>query len=398
MTSLLGARKRAEEFAAAIDSPGTQPNPASPELRELVDLVGTLRSAPELPRPRPEFTAALREQLVAEAQRSLAEDATLTLHPRRRGARERRLALLASSFVLVGGSAGMAVASQDALPGDALYPIKRGIEKAQADLSRDDAAKGHDLLAQADRRLTEVQGLVGTSAESRVPGTVDDFTSQAQAGSALLLTAFDESQDGDVVVELRSFARDSLATLQEVAASAEGEHQDDLADAAAALLRIDGQATAACPTCAEGEPALEMPPLFLAAEEANRALDATRRAQLGNDHPPLPDAGTKGGQGVPPQGQEQPGQEPPQGTDATDPGKGGGQPQDDGGLLPDDGGLLPDLGGTDKGGQGGGQGDGQGDQGDTGGKQRDRGLLGDVNDGAKQLLPGLDPLLDSLLP
>ncbi len=58
MTSHLGARKRAEEFAAAIDPSSRQATPASDELDALVSLVGTLRST-ERGRPRPVFAATL---------------------------------------------------------------------------------------------------------------------------------------------------------------------------------------------------------------------------------------------------------------------------------------------------------------------------------------------------
>ena len=388
MTSLLGARKRAEEFAAAIDPSDERSTTASPELVELVELVGTLR-VHEQPVLRPDFSTTLRAQLVAEAERTLAQDASLALRPRRRGTRERRLALLASSVVLVGGSAGMAVAAQGSLPGDALYPIKRGLEKAQTEVSRNDTSKGHDLLAQADHRLAEVQGIVGTDAETRVADTIEDFNAQATAGSDLLLGSFEETQDAQLVTDVRTFARDALSTLQTVAASADAESQDDLADAAAVLLDIDASATGACPECAEGEPALQLPQPFLAAEEANRALDraadAGRRTQLDNNHPPLP-----GSSGSTPDGRskdaDKGGSDAPSTDGQTDQ---GGTTDEDAGS--DDGGLLPDLGGTgDK---------GDGDKGDGGKKTRDKGLLGTVDDATTQLFPeGLDPLLDSLLP
>ncbi len=388
MTSLLGARTRAEEFAAAIDPSDERSTTATPELAELVELVGSLR-VHEQPVPRPDFSTTLRAQLVAEAERTLAQDASLALRPRTRGTRERRLALLASSVVLVGGSAGMAVAAQGSLPGDALYPIKRGIEKAQTEVSRNDTSKGHDLLAQADSRLAEVRGIVGTDAEPRVADTIEDFNEQATAGSTLLIDSFEESQDAQLVTDVRSFAREALDTLQTVATTADAESQDDLADAAAALLEIDSRATAACPECAKGQPALEMPQPFLAAEEANRALDravdAGRRTQLDNNHPPLP-----GSSGSAPDGRSKDsdkGSDTP-GTDGqTD--QDGGTTDEDAGS--DDGGLLPDLGGTgDK---------GDGGTGDGGKKTRDKGLLGTVDDATTQLFPeGLNPLLDSLLP
>ena len=50
----------------------------------------------------------------------------------------------------------MAVAAQDALPGDGAYLIKRVIEGAQSTLTVDQVTKGETLLANASGRLAEV--------------------------------------------------------------------------------------------------------------------------------------------------------------------------------------------------------------------------------------------------
>ena len=60
----------------------------------------------------------------------------------------------------------MAVASQTALPGDALYPLKRGIESAHAQLTFDRAARGRVLLDNASTRLDEVAELSRTGASA----------------------------------------------------------------------------------------------------------------------------------------------------------------------------------------------------------------------------------------
>ena len=84
--------------------------------------------------PRPEFATELRQRLMSEAATSLQKDNILALPVRKKSSRDRRIALVASSLVLVGGTAGMAAAAQNALPGEALYPIKRGLEKVQTEL------------------------------------------------------------------------------------------------------------------------------------------------------------------------------------------------------------------------------------------------------------------------
>ena len=64
----------------------------------------------------------------------------------------------------------MAVASQSALPGDGLYPVKRGLESAHAELTFDRGDRGRVLLANARTRLDEAQTLSRTSAD---PARVD---------------------------------------------------------------------------------------------------------------------------------------------------------------------------------------------------------------------------------
>ena len=79
----------------------------------------------------------------------------------------------------------MSFASQSALPGDALYPVKRAIENAQTGLSSgDDKTEG--ILGNASARLDEVAALSdrGTAeSDTQVPGTIHDFTEQAQEGA-----------------------------------------------------------------------------------------------------------------------------------------------------------------------------------------------------------------------
>ena len=67
--------------------------------------------------------------------------------------------------------ATMAVAAQSALPGDGLYPLKRGLESAHAQLTFDRAARGRVLLDSASTRLDEVAELsrTGGSADQRRP-------------------------------------------------------------------------------------------------------------------------------------------------------------------------------------------------------------------------------------
>lgn len=287
MTALFSAPRRAEEFAAAVDAPQQE---VRDELQPLVDLVGTLRvhSAQDPGSvPRAEFAAELRTRLMAEAAQVLAPDGLLVLPARTHGRRERRLVAAASAAVLIGGTAGIAAAAQDALPGDALYPVKRGIERVEAGVSISQAGKGRELLHQANGRLVEVDGLLAadTVTAARVPSALRDFTSQAEQGGSLLLDSYQQTGDPATVRTVRQFTADGIGTLQDLARTAPPESQEDLTTAALALRALDRRATNLCATCASDLPALEVPGILLVASEVGRALTAVDPAELDNSHP-----------------------------------------------------------------------------------------------------------------
>jgi hypothetical protein len=290
MTALFSTRRRAEEFAAAVDGRGSV---LTQELRELVGVTTVLRSHDSLAsaRPRDDFASDLRARLMAEAELVLSpSNAPLTLPVRQRGPRERRLVAAASVVVLVGGSAGMAVAAQQALPGEALYPIKRGIEQAEAGLSVSTAGKGQDLLKQASDRLGEVEQLLANgslTAAPQVPGTLEDFSAQAREGSGLLMASFEETRDPQTIVSVREFTAHGITLLRDLARTAPPEAQDELAAAALTLGEIDREASALCESCAADLPALQVPGMFLASAEVSRALAVVdgRFHELDNSHP-----------------------------------------------------------------------------------------------------------------
>lgn len=290
MTALFSTRRRAEEFAAALDG---RRSGVTEEVRELVGVATALRTHDSLAsaRPRDEFARDLRARLMAEAAEVLVpSSASLTLPVRHRSPRERRLVAAASVVVVLGGTASMAAAAQQALPGEALYPIKRGIERAEAGLSVSSAGKGQDLLQQANDRLGEVEDLLATgsvTAAPQVPSTLEQFTSQAQEGSGLLMASFEETRDPQTIVAVREFTSHAVTMLQDLARSAPPEAQDELASAALALGDIDRKASELCASCASDLPDLEVPGMFLAAAEVDRALTAVdgRFLELDNSHP-----------------------------------------------------------------------------------------------------------------
>ncbi len=214
------AHRRANAFAQALESatardtlvateavtPATQATPASdagsvrgahaadrhadPQQERLL---ATAAALSEVPRPEldPEVKTVQRAQLVAAMEAALA-DGTLDTSGRvpeqragegldgpRHGLRQlrprsrwsRRLAAGGLTVgVAAGAFSGVAAASTDALPGDTLYGLKRGMEDLRLGMAGDDAARGAVLLEMASTRLQEARRLL----ERGRSGPLDD--------------------------------------------------------------------------------------------------------------------------------------------------------------------------------------------------------------------------------
>ena len=298
MTTLLRSRQRAEEFAALVEGRARPLREVKAghdrhdmEIDQLVGIVSVMRreaAEDERATPREGFVLDLRERLMTEAEVVLSpKKASLTLPPRTRGKRERRLVAVATAALVFGGTAGMAAAAQNSLPGEALYPIKRGIESAQVGLATSPSSRGDHLLSQARDRLVEIQGLVAagqTTGSPRIPGTLDEFTSQAREGSDQLLSSYADTKDPKTIAAVRDFAARDLTILEGLAQTAPPEAQPALQKAAIALAAIDARASEACSACSN-LPALRVPKTFLVASDVDRAMRAMGGTRLNNDHP-----------------------------------------------------------------------------------------------------------------
>jgi hypothetical protein len=269
MTWGFTAQRRAEEFDTWVESASYDASDARDA--ELLVLVGALRAVPEV-QARPEFVATLREQLMAEAATALVPDdvSKLTL-PARRPTRERRLAAVVGGIAIVGATTSLAVASQSALPGDSLYPVKLAIEQAHTGLSVGEASKGATILANATDRLDEVDALTRQDDfgdEIRIADTLNTFTDQATEASDLLLADYAHTGEASSIARLRDFASASLTRLAGLEPLVPAEARDELIRAAGVLTTIDTEAALRCADCG-GAGIESIPPVLAAGETVN---------------------------------------------------------------------------------------------------------------------------------
>ncbi|WP_309650294.1 DUF5667 domain-containing protein [Nocardioides sp.] len=255
MTPAFTARRRAEEFNSLVENASTR-ELTDARYVDVLELVEAMRHVTPV-QARPAFVADLRERLMIAAETALAPStdaemkARLTVAPRRTP-RERRIAVAMGGFAIVGATTSMAVAAQTALPGDTLYPLKRALENAQAGVQVDEGDKGSTLLANASGRLEEVDELSRErrdSATLAIAETLQAFTTQATEASDLLLASYESTGQEASISELRTFAADSMDTLQELEGLVPEGARSALVQAAQVLTQIDQQAIALCPTC-----------------------------------------------------------------------------------------------------------------------------------------------------
>ncbi|MFS4091956.1 DUF5667 domain-containing protein [Streptomyces sp. AF1A] len=197
MIANVSAHRRANAFAQALEeqsdrdtaaeqsaSPATSP-PTAEEQTEQRGLLALAAGLGALPKPQldPGVKAVQRAQLVAAMEAMLQEGtgAADTSVPEQRGhrakgahrasplgklrPRSRLTKGLAAGGLSVGVAAGafggVAAASSDALPGDSLYGLKRGIEDFKLNYLTDgNDQRGQTYLDQASTRLNEARRLM----------------------------------------------------------------------------------------------------------------------------------------------------------------------------------------------------------------------------------------------
>lgn len=138
------------------------------------------------------------------------------------GARGRLAIASLALLTLVGSLAGMSVLlARDALPGDALYGVKRTAEAASLGLTFGDEPKALKHLEFAAARVTEIEALARqypNPADAPVGGyltALTDFDNDALAGSRQLI-ALATSADGRLLDSLRDWSAQQADRLRRV--------------------------------------------------------------------------------------------------------------------------------------------------------------------------------------
>ncbi|MYX14577.1 hypothetical protein GTY67_14340 [Streptomyces sp. SID8374] len=246
MIANVSAHRRANAFAQALEEQTPQ-GAAAVQPEEPADqadrgpLLALANGLGELPKPQldPEVKVVQRAQLVAAMEAMFAEGGASTgptvpvqrskgahrasplrkLRPRSRWAKGLTAGGLTVG-VAAGAFGGVAAASSDALPGDSLYGLKRGMEDISLGMAKGDADRGEVYLDQASTRLSEARRLMerGRAGEldheslGAVRRALNGMSHDASEGHRLLHSAY--QRDGSIgpIQTLDTFSRSHRAT------------------------------------------------------------------------------------------------------------------------------------------------------------------------------------------
>ncbi|GAB2983198.1 DUF5667 domain-containing protein [Streptomyces pseudoechinosporeus] len=253
MIANVSAHRRAHAFAQALEeqsdrgtaaeqSEGPDPEPTDQSgWSERSRMLSLATGLGELPKPAmdPEVKVVQRAQLVAAMEAMLLEGTAAggdavepsvpgQRSPRGRGAhratglgklrpRSRLSKGLAAGGLTVGVAAGafsgVAAASSDALPGDSLYGLKRGMEDLKRGMADGDNDRGRLYLDQASTRLSEARRLIERDRSGPL-----DHESMGEIRRALSGMRHDASEGHRLLHEAYVRDPDSLGPIQTLSA------------------------------------------------------------------------------------------------------------------------------------------------------------------------------------
>jgi hypothetical protein len=232
-------QRQRERFARAVDASPEADQASDPKLAGELAVVMMLRRSADATAPdkaaRDRMRAALFEQLGAEepapptpspapgkrpATASRPPGPSHSTRPGRRSSARGRLAIaLGAAFCVVLALSGMTLLlSRHALPGDALYGVRRTVESATLGLTSGDNGKGLKHLEFAADRIGDIESLAQRYPDARDSPVGDyltafaDFDADARAGTTDLTSYATNHGDG-VLTTLGQWAAQQAARI-----------------------------------------------------------------------------------------------------------------------------------------------------------------------------------------
>ncbi len=196
------------------------PQDIDPGLLEKISLLG------QVPERDPELATQSRNKFIAEVEalpladtssglgwfrglfNFIKKDGSTMNNGSRKFAVSTFAAILMVVVVLFGGASATAYASQSALPGDALYPVKTSLEQTQINLANDAYNQALLHLEFAQRRLNEIKELLAQGRTNDVEFASNEFEHYIQ--EAMKASQIVQAADSERGAELNKLVSQAL--------------------------------------------------------------------------------------------------------------------------------------------------------------------------------------------
>jgi hypothetical protein len=259
MNASLFDRARAERFAQLLDEAngGRRHHARSRLDDELAELVATSQQLQVMPisvRAAPAFKRDLRAQLMATAVRegigrtaqAEPKSARIFGRPRLDGISPRPRARGAIVVGIAAGTlalSGVSVASGEAIPGDALYGMKRSTERAQLALAGSDLTRGQLYLDFARTRLHEAHAV--RADENGFVAALRDMDGETQLGTRMLIASAMAQHDTTALDAIDNFVDDQRMLVAQMLDLNAGLGREKVTESLALLTLVEHRAVAA---------------------------------------------------------------------------------------------------------------------------------------------------------
>jgi hypothetical protein len=357
VTTSVFNRRRAERFAQLLDEAqgGRRHHVRSSSDDQLAELIAVSDHLVALNPPvevDPDFRAGLRAMLIATAERDGIGATATEPEPPPRATRVPGRRIRARGAVIIGVAvgaiavSGMSAASENAMPGDALYGVKRSTERAQLALASSDVTRGQLFLDFARTRLAEARAVRGDGAG--FAGVLADMDSDTREGVKLLNASALQRRDDTPLDAVDSFVTGQRQQITGMLDRLSGAERTRAVDSLALLDQVSQRSKALrgtldCSGAATGTDVLGPKPAVCSSapgrdDPAGRGSEpAERERQPAPSHTENSGPGpSTGGTGTTPA----PGTSPSPGVSTPTPSP---TPSGDGGLLDGLGRILGDL-------------------------------------------------------
>jgi hypothetical protein len=178
---------------------------------------------------------------------------------------------------------GMSAASGDAIPGDALYSVKRSTEKAQLALAGSDISKGQLYLEFARTRLDEAQAVRDATGLTSV---LDDMDTETVEGVRLLTATAMARKDPAALDAIDRFTNSQRAAAEKLRTATGGDARTRAGKSVTLLDEIDRRSKALRPLLRCGQGAVSAPDYLGPVPNSNACKPATRPAGSNGSQPP----------------------------------------------------------------------------------------------------------------